>query len=166
MPDIRFNDITVDYPTARGDRVALRALEGLSLEVAEGEALAIIGPSGCGKSTLLRLAAGLMAPTEGEVAVGGVPVEGPRQETAFILQDLGLLPWKDVYHNAELGLKIQGLPRQQRKERTERALAQVELQGFEKNHPKELSGGMHCFARGCRMSFGACGRHGDTRRFS
>ena len=142
MPSICFSNITVDYPSATDSRTALRALEGLSLQVEEGEALAIIGPSGCGKSTLLRLASGLMKPTAGEVAIDGTPVEGPRQATAFILQDLGLLPWKDVFRNAELGLKIQGLPRQQRRERTERALAQVGLHGFEKNHPGELSGGM------------------------
>lgn len=142
MPGISFADITVDYSLATDARESLRALEDLSLRVAEGEALAIIGPSGCGKSTLLRLAAGLMKPTRGQVIVDDTPVEEPRQETAFILQDLGLLPWKDVFHNAELGLKIQGVPRQQRRERTEKALAQVGLQAFGKNHPGELSGGM------------------------
>lgn len=132
--------ITVDYPAADG--TPLRALDDFSLTVAEGESVAIIGPSGCGKSTLLRLAAGLMQPSSGQVSVDGAALTGPRRQTAYILQDFGLLPWKTVYGNAELGLRIHKVPEPERAERTRAALRAVGLQDFEASYPSQLSGGM------------------------
>jgi NitT/TauT family transport system ATP-binding protein len=139
---LEFRDVTVDYPSSIQPGAQLRALDHLNLSVATGESVAVIGPSGCGKSTMLRLATGLQLPTEGAVLAYGVPVEGPRRDTGLILQDFGLLPWADVYHNAELGLKVHKVPKAQREERTAKALAQVGLSGFERNYPSELSGGM------------------------
>ena len=136
---LEFCDVVVDYPQDTG---TLRALDGLNLQVGEGESVAIIGASGCGKSTLLRLAAGLAHPTQGEVRACGEVLRGPRRQTALVLQDFGLLPWKDVYHNAELGLLVHDVPRAERRERTRAALAQVGLAGFERSYPAELSGGM------------------------
>lgn len=83
--------------------------EGFSLELEKGESLAIIGPSGCGKTTFLYLLAGLMKPIKGEIRIEGRKVEGPREKTALILQDFGLLPWRTVRQNVELGLRIRGL---------------------------------------------------------
>ncbi len=82
---LEFCDVTVDYPAADGQRGSLRALESLSLCVDAGEAVSIIGPSGCGKSTMLRLAAGLAAPTAGEVTQDGEQLAKPRRSTALIL---------------------------------------------------------------------------------
>lgn len=140
--NLRFENVTVDYPAAKGEQGFLRALDGLNLQVEEGEAVSIIGPSGCGKSSMLRLACGLQKPTQGQVAVDGQPLVQQRRKTALILQDYGLLAWKDVYHNAELGLKIRKVPAAERRERTAKALERVGLSGFEKSYPNQLSGGM------------------------
>ena len=118
------------------------ALDGLDLAVADGEPVAVIGPSGCGKSTLLLLAAGLLAPTRGRVAVGGTPVAGPRLTTALIWQDFGLLPWKTVLANAALGLQVRRIGRAERHNRARASLARVGLGEFEHAYPGELSGGM------------------------
>ena len=139
---LEFKDIVVDYPAANGQQGSLRALDNLNLTVGEGEAIAIIGPSGCGKSTLLRLATGLMAPTSGQVVENGEVITKPRTGTALILQDFGLLPWKDVFHNAELGLKVRKVSADQRRAKTMDALERVGLKGFENNYPNQLSGGM------------------------
>ena len=120
----------------------LHALQHLNLQVESGQSLAIIGPSGCGKSSMLRLAAGLIRPNSGRVLVGDAPIEKPRKQTALILQYFGLLPWKTVYANAELGLRIQKAPAGQRKERTLEALQRVGLKDFAKSYPAQLSGGM------------------------
>lgn len=137
--DIVFSQVDLVYD----DGVeALRALRELSFHAEPGEALALIGPSGCGKSTTLHLTAGLLAPTAGSVFVNGSEVSKPRRETAFIAQDLGLLPWKTVMQNASLGLIIRKVPKAQAIERAREALKQVGLEGFERSYPKELSGGM------------------------
>lgn len=138
--ELIFDNVVVDYPAEQGQ--TLRALDHLNLRVGSGEALAVIGPSGCGKSTSLRLASGLMQPSEGAVLANGAPVERPRQDTALILQDFGLLPWKNAFRNAELGLLVHKVPRDQRKQRTMAALESVGLKGFEKSYPSQLSGGM------------------------
>ena len=138
--ELKFNDVTVDYQGTSGEIV--RALDGLTLEVESGEPLAIIGPSGCGKSTLLRLACGLQMPTSGQVLVDGSPLSAPPKGAALILQDFGLLPWKTVYANAELGLKIAKVPAVERKARVGAALERVGLSAFAKSYPSELSGGM------------------------
>lgn len=118
------------------------ACEDVSFTVNPGEAVALIGPSGCGKSTTLRMASGLLAPSAGTVLVNGETVSKPRQETAFIPQDLGLLPWKTVIQNASVGLSIRKVPKAEALARARAALEQVDLAGFERSYPKELSGGM------------------------
>jgi ABC-type nitrate/sulfonate/bicarbonate transport system ATPase subunit len=128
--------------TYEGSDRTVRALDALSLAVAEGEPIAIIGPSGCGKSTLLLLAAGLLAPSSGSVKVDDVPVAGARRETALILQDFGLLPWKTVEANAGLGLQVRGVPRAEVRARAGAALERVGLAEFARAYPAELSGGM------------------------
>jgi len=137
--------------TYEGSDRQVRALDDLTLDVADGESVAIIGPSGCGKSTLLLLAAGLLKPTgagagvgagAGEIAIAGDPVVGPRRETALILQDFGLLPWKTVAENAGLGLQIRGMSRSAVSERAADALERVGLAEFAAAYPSELSGGM------------------------
>jgi len=128
--------------TYEGSGRPVRALDGFSLEVAAGEPLAVIGPSGCGKSTLLLLAAGLLSPSGGTVAVDGQQVAGVRRETALILQDYGLLPWKTVAENAGLGLEIRGVSRAERSTVVGEALARVGIAEFAGAYPGELSGGM------------------------
>ena len=141
MPGLEFRHISVHYADT-GEDTPLHAVADFSLSLEDGESVALIGPSGCGKSTLLRLACGLAAPTAGEVLVDGELLTRPRRGTALILQDFGLLPWKTVYKNAELGLKVAGTPSGERRRRTEAALAQVGLGEFAGAYPAQLSGGM------------------------
>jgi ABC-type nitrate/sulfonate/bicarbonate transport system ATPase subunit len=136
---LEFDSTSMTY---EGSDRSVRALDALSLAVAEGEPVAVIGPSGCGKSTLLLLAAGLLRPTGGRVLVSGAPVAGPRRETALILQDFGLLPWKTVEHNAALGLAVRGVVRSDVRKRVSAALERVGLAEFARSYPGELSGGM------------------------
>ncbi len=140
MPRLEFSHVSVSYTDTQND--ALHAVRDFSLMVNPGEAVAFIGPSGCGKSTLLRAACGLFAPSAGQVLVDGEALTKPRQSTALILQDFGLLPWKSVYANAELGLKVAGVAAAERKERTMAALQAVELAEFAHAWPSQLSGGM------------------------
>ncbi|MCR5845166.1 MAG: ATP-binding cassette domain-containing protein [bacterium] len=139
---LEFSQATVQYPPLKASDELLCALDRLSFGVSDGEAVTIIGPSGCGKSSALRLASGLLAPSSGTVLVDGKQVNRPRQSTALVLQDFGLLPWKSVYVNAELGLAIHRVERTERKRRTMSALEKVGLADFANYYPAELSGGM------------------------
>ena len=141
MPALEFRHVSVTFADT-GEDAPLHAVDDVSFTVEDGMSAAIIGPSGCGKSTLLRLACGLAAPTDGAVLVGGEALSRPRRGTALILQDFGLLPWKNVYKNAELGLKVAGVDAAERRARTEAALARVGLTDFANAWPGQLSGGM------------------------
>jgi ABC-type nitrate/sulfonate/bicarbonate transport system ATPase subunit len=117
----------------RGDG-AVRALDGASLMVDDGELVAVVGPSGCGKSTLLRVLAGLVAPTAGEVAVAG--------RTAYMPQSDALLPWRRTIDNAVLGAVIGGVRPADARARAAALLDDFGLAGFERSWPWQLSGGM------------------------
>lgn len=136
---LELNDVTKIYQGKAGE---VRALDGLSFRVQNGESVALIGPSGCGKSTALLLAAGLLEASSGTIAINGEWIQAPRKQTGLILQDYGLLPWKTVYENAELGLRFRKLPRKERQQRTNETLGLVGLEEFAKSYPRELSGGM------------------------
>lgn len=139
MADVRIDSVSVTYHGVDAD---VAALAGVDLDLPAGDSVAVIGPSGCGKSTLLLAIAGLLAPTEGHVTVQGELVTGPRLRTALILQDFGLLPWRTVLANAELGLRIRHHPPAERRKRALDALTRVGLQEFLDLYPVELSGGM------------------------
>jgi NitT/TauT family transport system ATP-binding protein len=121
---------------------ALPVLEDISLDVYQGEFVALLGRSGSGKSTLLRCIAGLMAPTEGEVQFRGKPLTGTNRETSMVFQTFALMPWLTVQQNVELGLEARGVAPAERVERALRAIDIVGLDGYESAYPKELSGGM------------------------
>ena len=142
MQSLEFHNVTLNYDAPKRGEAGLLALENLDLVLSGGQSIAIIGPSGCGKSSTLQMAAGLLQPTSGSVTVDGESVVRPRQSTALILQDFGLLPWKTVIKNAELGLKVRGVARDERRKRAREALALVGLAGFEDSYPGGLSGGM------------------------
>jgi NitT/TauT family transport system ATP-binding protein len=110
--------------------------------VREREFLSILGPSGCGKTTCLRILAGLTNLDAGRVQVMGKTVTGPGRERAFVFQAFNLFPWKTVLENAEFGLKLQGIPTSERRERTRPYLDLVGLSRFEDHYPHQLSGGM------------------------
>jgi NitT/TauT family transport system ATP-binding protein len=121
---------------------AMKVLDDITLDVAEGEFVALLGRSGSGKSTLLRCIAGLMAPTEGKVLFRGEPLTGTNRETAMVFQTFALMPWLTVQQNVELGLEARGVETAERTERALRAIDIVGLDGYESAFPKELSGGM------------------------
>ena len=118
------------------------ALDGLNLEVADGEFLAVVGPSGCGKTTLLNILAGLVPPSRGAVLVDGHPVKGPGRDRGVVFQEFAILPWRTVERNIAHGLEIQRVDRTERAARVKRFVELVGLSGFEKKYPHELSGGM------------------------
>ena len=99
----------------------LPVLEDITLDVHEGEFVALLGRSGSGKSTLLRCIAGLMAPTEGDVLFRGKPLAGTNRETSMVFQTFALMPWLTVQQNVELGLEARGIAAQERNERALRA---------------------------------------------
>ncbi len=117
-------------------------LEHVSVQLNEGEFVALLGPSGSGKSTLLRILAGLMEPSSGEVLVHGSPLEGPNPSVAIVFQSFALFPWLDVLQNVELGLLAMDVSDDERRRRALKAIDLIGLDGFEEAFPKELSGGM------------------------
>ncbi|MBQ0849296.1 ABC transporter ATP-binding protein [Streptomyces sp. BH-SS-21] len=112
-----------------------RALAPIDLRLPRSEITALVGPSGCGKSTLLRMAAGLTAPTSGTM-------NRRTDRMSYVFQDPTLLAWRSIRANVELVARLQGVPRAERRERAQKAIDLVGLQGFEKSYPRELSGGM------------------------
>lgn len=139
MTALEFVDVSLTY---EGSDRAVRALDALSLQVAAGEPVAVIGPSGCGKSTMLLAAAGLLRAGAGQVRVAGAPVAGVRRESALILQEYGLLPWKTALDNAALGLRVRGESAAGARRAAGEALERVGLAEFATSYPGELSGGM------------------------
>lgn len=117
-------------------------LEHVSVELNEGEFVALLGPSGSGKSSLLRILAGLMEPSSGEVLVHGAPLDGPNPNVAIVFQSFALFPWLDVLQNVELGLLAMNVSDEERRRRAVKAIDLIGLDGFEEAFPKELSGGM------------------------
>ena len=118
------------------------ALDGISLDIANGSFVSIVGPSGCGKSTLLFIIDGLVSPTGGEVLIDGRPIHGPGRDRAVVFQEASLLPWYTTLRNCAYGLECQGMSRRQAEDRARPLLAMVGLKGFEDHYPNELSIGM------------------------
>jgi len=124
------------------DGTPLRVLDDISFELHEGEIVALLGKSGSGKSTLLRCLAGLIAPTSGRALYKDAPVLAANVGVAMVFQTFALLPWLTVRQNVELGLEARNVAAAERRERAERAIDLIGLDGFESAYPKELSGGM------------------------
>lgn len=120
----------------------LRVLDGVDMEVAEGEIVGLLGRSGSGKSTLLRLIAGLERPSAGTIRYLGQPVTGPAPGIAMVFQTFALFPWLTVLENVQLGLEALALPDDEIRRRALAAIDLIGLDGFESAYPRELSGGM------------------------
>ena len=134
----------VDKVFARGDQPATTALEGISLDIAQGEFVSLIGPSGCGKSTLLRIIGDLTGPTRGEVIVNGKPADQARRDRDYgmVFQAPVLFEWRTVEDNVKLPLEVMGASAERRSQRAAEMLQLVELGDFLKHYPWQLSGGM------------------------
>lgn len=136
-PLIRVEGLGVQYS---GKQI----LEGINLDIREGEFICIVGASGCGKTTLIRLMAGLAAPAAGHVTIQGKRVAKPRRDVAIIFQDYNnaLLPWRTAAGNVSLALEAMGAPRRERAARIEALLARTGLSAHADKYPGQMSGGM------------------------
>ena len=124
------------------NRGPVRALQNFDIDVQEGEFLSIVGPSGCGKSTFLNVLLGLLRFDSGDLTLSGKAITGPGTDRAMVFQEFGLLPWRTVLNNVELGLELKGVPAETRRNVSRKLVDMVGLTGFEGHYPHELSGGM------------------------
>jgi NitT/TauT family transport system ATP-binding protein len=120
----------------------LMALGGVDLEVEDGDFVCLVGPSGCGKSTFLRIIAGLEMPDEGEVIFDGKPVTTTGPERIMVFQEGALFPWLKVQDNVEFGLKMAGIPKEERNQISKRYLDMMQLSKFADSFTYQLSTGM------------------------
>ncbi len=137
---IEIQDVSKLYSTSVGG--AAWALQGASFTLSRGQFVCAIGPSGCGKTTLLNLMAGYFQPTQGSVRIDGNPITAPGPDRGVVFQDYALYPWLTARRNVEFGLKVRGVPAE---ERARLALEYLELVGLARaadSYPHELSGGM------------------------
>ncbi|HXG39499.1 MAG TPA: ABC transporter ATP-binding protein [Candidatus Limnocylindrales bacterium] len=125
----------------RGDE-RVHALRDVNLTVDDGEFVSLLGPSGCGKTTLLKALDGLVSIEAGEIRVGGRAITGPGRDRAFVFQNFGLFPWRNVLGNVVFPLEAAGRPKAEREEVARRFIEMVGLSKFIEHHPHELSGGM------------------------
>jgi NitT/TauT family transport system ATP-binding protein len=139
-PLLQCTDVRKAFPKPEGEE--LLVLEGMNLELREGQIVGLLGRSGSGKSTLLRLIAGLAQPSAGELHYLGQPIDGPARGIAMVFQSFALFPWLTVFENVALGLEAQRLPRAEIRKRSLAAIDLIGLDGFESAYPRELSGGM------------------------
>jgi NitT/TauT family transport system ATP-binding protein len=140
-PKLEAQGIRLAYLQPRTN-TELVALDDVSLQIMEGEFVAIVGPSGCGKTTFLSVVDGLIAATGGRVLVDGVAVTQPGPDRAVVFQDASLLPWRTVLNNVRYGLECLGINTREAKDRAAQLITLVGLSGFEHHYPHELSGGM------------------------
>lgn len=117
------------------------ALDHVSLDIEKDEFICLLGPSGCGKSTLLNALAGFEKVNSGSVKIDGKEVTAPSINNITIFQNYGLLPWRNVQKNVELGLESKKVPKSERAAAAKKYLELVGLSGYEKRYPKQLSGG-------------------------
>jgi NitT/TauT family transport system ATP-binding protein len=122
----------------------VRALSDVDLSIGKGEFVSFIGPSGCGKTTFLRVIADLERPTSGAISINGMTPQQAREARAYgyVFQAAALFPWRTIENNVALPLEIMGVSRAEQKARIKRTLDLVNLSGFEKKYPWQLSGGM------------------------
>lgn len=122
--------------------IEFTALSEVNLDIEKGEFICLLGPSGCGKSTLLNAIAGFDLVNHGSVQISGKEVTSPSTKNVTIFQNYGLLPWRTVVKNVELGLEAQGIDKKTRREKALEYLKLVKLEDFANSFPRQLSGGM------------------------
>lgn len=138
-PKLAVENLGVTYLGSGGK---VKALDRLSMSIAENEFVAVLGPSGCGKSTLLKIVSGLLMPSEGEAILNGRPIRGPQAEVGIVFQQPTLLPWKTVLHNVLVPIRALGKPTPAYRDRAMALLRLAGLESVADHYPHELSGGM------------------------
>ncbi len=136
---IRFDRVSKVFHTETGKT---EALQGIRLDVVDGEFLCILGPSGCGKTTLLNILAGLLKSSGGSTLIDGQSVEGPGDNRAYVFQEYALFPWMTVLDNVAFGIESRGVPRETRHRIARQILETMGLGEFIESHPHAISGGM------------------------
>src|SRR2546430_8715050 len=140
MHQIELRNISLEYEAADSP---VTALEDVSFSVEPAEFLCVVGQSGCGKTTMLNIVAGFLAPTSGQILIGGKAVTGRGFDRGVVFQDFAqLFPWRTARRNVEFGLEMKGVPRAERAETAMNFLRLVGLEKFARAYPHELSGGM------------------------
>ncbi len=139
MPSLAIRDLGVRYATKTG---TVDALAHVNLAMRDGDFVVAIGASGCGKTTLLSAIAGFLPPTEGEILLDGRPVAGPGADRGVVFQKHALMPWLNVVENVEFGLRMRGVPPEERRRVALAKLRLVGLEDFARRAIYELSGGM------------------------
>jgi NitT/TauT family transport system ATP-binding protein len=120
----------------------VHALDGVDLNIAEGEFVSIIGPSGCGKSTLFNIIGGLIDDHDGEVLIDGREVDGAHKDVGVVFQEESTFPWRSTLDNVAFPLEVEGIDKAEREETARKFIQLVGLEGFENHFPAQLSGGM------------------------
>ncbi len=142
MAKLQAQGVAIEYWLARSETL-FTAVNGVDLEIPEGEFVAIVGPSGCGKTTFLNAVDGLIPIAAGSLTLDGREIRAPGRDRAVVFQQPGLLPWRTVTGNVIFGVEAQGtLSAKEAKERAQQYIELVGLKGFEDAYPGELSGGM------------------------
>ncbi len=141
QPVIEAKNLDLTFETNDGP---VHALKGVDLTINKGDFVSFIGPSGCGKTTFLRVVAALEHPTGGTITVNGMSPDEARQKRAYgyVFQAAGLYPWRTIRGNIKLPLEIMGMSKAEQDKHVERVLELVDLKGFGKKFPWQLSGGM------------------------
>lgn len=146
-PLIEVEGVSKVYSSSGGP---VHAVDGVSLDIGDGEFVSVVGPSGCGKSTLLLIIAGLIPASSGEVRIGGRVVLRPQTEIGVVFQNPVLLDWRTVIRNVLLQVEVRGLDLVAYRAKAQALLKSVGLEGFEDKYPFELSGGMRQRTAICR----------------
>ncbi|MGB7542128.1 MAG: ABC transporter ATP-binding protein [Burkholderiales bacterium] len=140
MLPIEVGNVTLAYDTPGGK---VPGVQGVNFSMQASEFLCIVGPSGCGKSTLLNIIAGFLAPSAGEIRIGGKAVTGHGLDRGVVFQDFAqLFPWRTAIENVAFGLEMKGVPKAEREEIAMQQLRLVKLEKFARSYPHHLSGGM------------------------
>ena len=144
VPKLRIKDLCITYVGQNGRRT--EAVRDVSIDIMDkpglGEIIVFLGPSGCGKSTILKSVAGLLRPTTGEILLDGKKIQSVGPDRGMVFQAYTSFGWLTVRENVEYGLRLRGVPKSERHERSKRYLKSVGLEEFADHYPKDLSGGM------------------------
>jgi NitT/TauT family transport system ATP-binding protein len=140
MPHIEVRNVSLVYDTPAG---SVTGVDGVSFDLEQSQFLCLLGPSGCGKTTLLNIIAGFLAPTGGEIRIGGEAVRGQGTDRGIVFQDFAqLFPWRTALGNVAFGLEMKGVGKTEREEIALKQLRLVKLEKFARSYPHHLSGGM------------------------